>query len=297
METKYSHKDFFGTNEEIRTFFSGAHMKKNIHSHKFWEIAYVYEGTALIHTAAETIRLNSGDFVLVKPETKHCITLCCESKNTTMWMCCCIFTQKYFENIRPDYFGINELKRYLLYGILGDNSHAVIKLSDDNAKNVKHLLWSLAHEYNHYTDGSEFIMRHAAVNLLVYITRMYEYQSTSASGVVSKSHEIDELAKYIRSNFSYNLSLEFLAQHIHLSREYLSRYFKKHMGKTISEYLLEVRTDKAKQMLLGSTHTINDIAEYCGYASASNFRKAFKKATGVSPGEYRRAGGKSVPMP
>lgn len=297
METKYSHKDFFRENEEIRTFFSSAHMKKNIHSHKFWEIAYVYEGTALIHTPTETIQLNGGDFVLIKPETKHCITLYHESKNTSMWMCCCIFTQKYFENIRSDFLGINELNRYLLYGILGDNSRAVIKLSDDNAQNAKHLLWMLAHEYNHYTDGSEFIMRNAAVNLLAYITRMYEYQNTSASGVVSKSHEIDELAKYIRSNFSYNLSLDFLAQHIHLSREYLSRYFKKHMGKSISEYLLEVRTDKAKQMLLGSTYPITDIAEYCGYASASNFRKAFKKVTGVSPGEYRRTCGKSALTP
>lgn len=117
---------------------------------------------------------------------------------------------------------------------------------------------------------------------------MYEYKNSSLSGVVSKSHEIDELAKYIRANFSYNLSLDFLAQHMHLSREYLSRYFKKHMGKTISEYLLEVRIEKAKQMLRTSSYSISDICEHCGYTSVGNFQKAFKKVTSVSPSAYRK---------
>ena len=207
-----------------------------------------------------------------------------------MWLCDCVFTQKLFHAIFAEYLEVKDLSCYSLYNMLGNNDPFVVKLSDDTANNVKHLLWMITHEYNHYTAGSDLIIRHALINLFVYITRMYEYETKKLSGVVSQSHEIDELAKYIRSNFSYNLSLDFLAQHMHLSREYLSRYFKKHMGKTISEYLLEVRIEKAKQMLKTTTHSINDICEYCGYSSISNFQKAFKKVVGMSPSMYRKQG-------
>lgn len=288
MEIKYSDEDFFESNEEIRAFFSDAHQNKNIHSNKFWEIAYVYEGTAVIHTENNIFKLNSGDFILIKPDTPHSITLSTENENQRMWMCCCIFTQKYFRNINSDYMNISELSCYSLYNLLNSNASILIKLSDDNAQNVKHLLWSIAHEYNHYTAGSNYIIKHTLVNLFIYITRIYAYESGSISNVVSKSHEIDELTKYIRSNFGCKLSLEFLAQHMHISKEYLSRYFKKYTGKTISEYLCEIRIEKAMQMLQTTTHSINDICEYCGYSSIGNFQKTFKKITGMSPCAYRR---------
>lgn len=293
MQIRYSHKDFFEQNEEIRAFFSSVHHKKNMHSHSFWEIVYVYEGEALIHTENGTKKLSIGDFVLIKPECIHSITLLRENKKATMWMCDCIFTQRYFNSIFDEYLKIIDLNCYSLYSILSNNDASIIKLSDDNANNVKHLLWMIAHEYNHYTAGSDSIIKYALINLLAYITRMYEYETTNLSGVVSKNHEIDELAKYIRSNFSYKLPLDFLAQHMHLSREYLSRYFKKHMGKTISEYLAEVRIEKAKQMLRNSSYSVGDICEYCGYSSISSFQKAFKKLTGVSPSAYKAAYKKS----
>ncbi len=288
MKISYSDTDFFEPNEEIRAFFSSAHPKKNMNSHDFWEIAYVYEGAAFIHTEKGTKKLNSGNFVLIKPGSTHSVTAAQESKKTTMWMCSCIFTRKYFNDIFSEYLKISDLSCYSLYNTLGNNQASIIRLSDDNANNIKHLLWMIAHEYNHHTSGSNDIIRNSLINLLVFITRMYEYETTKLSGVVSKSHEIDELAKYIRSNFAYKLSLDFLARHMHISREYLSRYFKKHMGKTISEYLTEVRIEKAKQMLKNTSHPIGDICEHCGYSSISSFQKAFKKAMGVSPSMYRK---------
>ena len=74
---------------------------------------------------------------------------------------------------------------------------------------------------------------------------------------------------------------------MHLSREYLSRYFKRYTGKNISETLLEVRMYHAKEMLITTTHAVDDIGLYCGYTSSSNFQKAFKKYTGMSPREFR----------
>ncbi len=288
METRYQKQDFFGENEEICTYFCSVQAKKSMHRHEFWEVAYVYEGESLIHTMEGSERLSAGEFVLIKPGAVHSITLAGENAKAHVWLCDCIFTQGYFNTIMESYSKIGDLSTYLLYGMLSGRASFVIKLTDDNAQNVKNLLWMTAHEYNHYTVGSDEIIKHALLNLLIYMTRMYEYKVTGISAVVSKSHEIDELAKYIRSNFGYKLSLEFLARHMNLSREYLSRYFKKYMGKTISEYITEVRVEKAKQMLCTTTHSVSDICEYCGYSQAGSFQKAFKKVVGVSPGAYRK---------
>lgn len=163
-----------------------------------------------------------------------------------------------------------------------------IHLSDDNAQNIRHLMWLIAHEYNHFTVGSEIIIRHAMIDLLIIITRLYEYGIKKAAPIVSKNAEIDELMKYMRSNFSYKLTLEFLAAHVHLSREYLSRYFKQCTGKTISEFLLEIRMSRAKEMLRTSSHSVTDIGIYCGYPSVANFQKAFKNFVGMPPSEYRK---------
>ena len=163
-----------------------------------------------------------------------------------------------------------------------------LHLTDDNAKNVKNLMWLIAHEYNHFTVGSELIIENTILDLLIIITRLYEYRLKKASPTVSRNNEIDRLMKYMRSNFGYKLTLDFLAEQIHLSREYLSRYFKQYTGKTISEFLMEIRISKAKEMLRTSSHSVEDIGAYCGYPSVSNFQKAFKKATGLSPSGYRK---------
>lgn len=96
------------------------------------------------------------------------------------------------------------------------------------------------------------------------------------------------MAQTFYSNFGSNLTLDFLAEYVHLSPEYLSRYFKKHTGKNLSKFITETRIKKAKYMLRTDDQPIHEIAEYCGYTSISNFEKAFKKLTGMTAGEYRR---------
>ena len=287
MTTHFLNSDFFEGNEHLRAFFCVAHREKNLHSHEFWELAYIYEGCGKNHT--DTIEsVNENSFLLIKPGAKHSITSLPQKDGAQVRVCSCIFTQDYFKAIEKEYSTVAELQGYALYDmILGDASFC-ISLSDDNAQNVRHLIWLIAHEYNHFTAGSEAIMKHALLDLLIIITRLYEYSIKRASPTVSKNAEIDELMKYMRSNFAGRLTLEFLAAHVHLSREYLSRYFKKYTGKTISEFLLEIRMSKAKEMLRTSSHSITDIAAYCGYPSVANFQKAFKKFVGMLPSAYRK---------
>ena len=105
----------------------------------------------------------------------------------------------------------------------------------------------------------------------------------------TKNEVIDDLIKYIKSNFGSNITLDYLAAYAHLSPEYLSRYFKKCTGMNISEFITETRIEKAKFRLRTTNWSVQDIAVYCGYGSLANFHKAFKKAVGMTASEYRKS--------
>ena len=67
----------------------------------------------------------------------------------------------------------------------------------------------------------------------------------------------------------------------------MSSLFKIRFGKNFSEYLWEMRLEKAKGLLLGTDQTIDQISTSVGYVNVSSFRRKFKQEVGVSPSQYR----------
>ncbi len=106
----------------------------------------------------------------------------------------------------------------------------------------------------------------------------------------NKTQMLLEKAKdYIDHNFSDDtLSLQKLADHLHISECYLSMIFKREANETFLKYLIKVRLDAAKELLGNSDLQIAEIAEKAGYPDISYFSFFFKKNTGMSPREYRK---------
>ncbi len=78
-----------------------------------------------------------------------------------------------------------------------------------------------------------------------------------------------------------------LASGLGYSEYYFSRKFRQETGKTIKEYLLEQKLEKSKLLLKSTSMSVQDIAESLGFCSPSYFGKLFKKAVGMSPGDFR----------
>ena len=78
------------------------------------------------------------------------------------------------------------------------------------------------------------------------------------------------------------ITVEEIAAHMSLDRRYLSRIFKQSTGKSLKEYLVEVRMREATRLLtLG--YTVGRVAQLCGYPDQFNFSKMFKHTYGISP--------------
>lgn len=120
--------------------------------------------------------------------------------------------------------------------------------------------------------------------LLDYIRCNYSLLEASRD---KKHVKVIEYAKqYIENNFDKNISLEDVAQHIGLSSNYLSKYFKKVENINFKDYATQIRIEKAKMILETSDGNVTEVAEKLGYTDVSYFSYAFKKKTGYSPKEY-----------
>ena len=73
-----------------------------------------------------------------------------------------------------------------------------------------------------------------------------------------------------------------------MNEQYFCRYFKKNIGKTITEYINMIRVEKAATALAETEDKIIDIASACGFDNIGYFIRRFKKEKGMTPSEYRK---------
>jgi two-component system response regulator YesN len=107
------------------------------------------------------------------------------------------------------------------------------------------------------------------------------YQSKRVNSIVNK------IKDYINTNYHEKISLEELANIFFMNPTYLSKLFKDQTGDNITSYILETRIKKSKELLKGTEYQINEIAAKVGYPDYRYFCTIFKKATGITPLQYR----------
>ena len=109
-------------------------------------------------------------------------------------------------------------------------------------------------------------------------------QSDAFSNQVSL---INKAKQYIESNYTDDIMLTHVAEHVSLSPVYLSRLFKEQTGQNFSDFLIECRIKKACHLLKDTSHKIYEICEEIGYADVKHFYSLFKKQMKCTPSEYR----------
>lgn len=100
-------------------------------------------------------------------------------------------------------------------------------------------------------------------------------------------HPIDQALHYIDKHYLEAMTLQQVADFVHVSKNYLSLLFKKVTGQNFIDYVIMLRIEKAKEMLAETSYKVYEIAEKSGFNDVKYFSKLFKKMTGYSPIDYR----------
>lgn len=120
-----------------------------------------------------------------------------------------------------------------------------------------------------------------------WLTQASALLISQLSGESRSKEAVESVVGYIQANLSQDLSLTRLSEYTMLSRNYLSRIFKEHMGVNLVDYITRCRMDKAAEMLSNTRLPIEQIARALGYNTPHYFSKRFREHSGLTPNQYR----------
>ena len=117
----------------------------------------------------------------------------------------------------------------------------------------------------------------------------HELSSTSFahSRISSDSRRVQKVEEYIDNNYSSEIRLQTLSDMVGMTPTAFSRFFKLRTGKTISDYIIDIRLGVASRKLVDSTMSVAEICYDCGFNNVSNFNRIFKRKKGCSPKLFR----------
>lgn len=107
------------------------------------------------------------------------------------------------------------------------------------------------------------------------------------SDVSSESRRIQKIQKHINANFREEIRLEQLASIAGMSPTAFSRFFKLRTGRSLSDYIIDVRLGHAVRSLVDTSKSISEICYDCGFNNISHFNRIFKKKKNCTPKAFR----------
>lgn len=287
MKEIFRIKDFFEENESVKMDYYIEHRDIFRHAHEFWELSYVCESQGKSYVEEEKpVEIGQGSYLLIAPGCFHCITSPGAEQGSWVKVCNLLIKPEYMGQIIEKIRGKHDVEECILLNRMKNKEVFCVQLDDEN-ETVQRMLLTAMHEHKYPSWGSRDVIENCVENIVITSIRAYEQKKNNTSVTATKHEVIDNLIRYIRINFRYPITLEYLAAYAHLSPEYLARYFKKCTGTTIFTFLTDIRMEHARLLLRTTTETVSEVSISCGYQSVGNFQKAFKKAEGISAGEYR----------
>jgi transcriptional regulator GlxA family with amidase domain len=117
--------------------------------------------------------------------------------------------------------------------------------------------------------------------------RTLSSSSFARTGTTTESRRVNKVQKYINENYKNEIHLNDMADLVNMSPASFSRFFKLRTGRSLTDYITDIRIGHATRMLVDTTTTIAEIGYSCGFNNLSNFNRIFKKKKACSPKEFR----------
>ncbi len=252
-----------------------------IHWHNDLEINLIREGEAVFQVYQKSYRVRTGEGFLLNRNVPHS----CSSPGNEHVRYSTIL-------VRPDFlygdFG-SDVERKCFQPFLQNSAIPCIYLAgfDENGKEILQKLNQVEEAF----DRKRFCYELKIKGLLceAFAMILYGHRQELTKFVPANLQELERLEKmlnYLNMHFTEVISLQDLADQVHLSREVCCRLFKKMTGKTITGYLEEYRVNKSFSLVQSGQYSMTQITEMVGFSNPSRFASAFRKRFGCNPGEY-----------
>ncbi|WP_172193901.1 AraC family transcriptional regulator [Saccharibacillus qingshengii] len=263
--------------------FMPKHYSNSVHRHSFFEICYVLEGNGAYSDSGNDYPLRAGSAICSRPGAWHQI----RSEDGMALLFVAFDIDE--ETTRADY--AKAFRRLAQDGVPCLDSVCLTPA----AKLWEVLLAMCEQEPLRYPAEVLQNVSHSLLSsfLPLFMPDATEVPVESAFADIRRrpGSELFQRARlYIEDNLEAGLTLENIAQHLHVSPRHLSRLVMEECGQTLIHYVQERRIRRAQQLLLSTNAAIKEIAEQCGFESVHYFTRVFSRKLGVPPARFRRSG-------
>lgn len=261
-----------------------AYAMHSAHAHNYFEIYYLVRGECNFFLYDNVYHMKSGSMAFIPADTLH-KTIYLDGEDHER--ICVEFTLDYASDIIET---IGQLKfEQLLYNNFFTVPEQYIPIA-------AHIYSMLIREKKKPDVFSTCSIKNLFQQLLVLLMRSFDNpleqtNPTSQAPVHVVDESIQTAMNYICRNFAENITLDLVAQQLHLNTSYFSKKFKNINGFGFKEYLNKVRINHSEKLLLETNLSITDIAFQCGYQNSNYFGDAFKHLNKISPSEFRKIKG------
>lgn len=258
---------------------SGHEKGKRYHCHEHLELVYVISGTGRYRIESEVFDVEAGDLLIFNPGVHHqAIRDVNSSWATTEFVVG--FSNIGVSGYPRDYIPLR-------------NGEYIIHAEGDLKSKIVRICTLLDLENRAGQEGQYLMQKALLMQLIVLVLREQcesdtTYQSNESKSL-NRAYMVGRIIDYFEEHYDEKISLEHIAENMYLSPFYISKIFKSETGDTPIRYLINIRLDKAKQLLEeGHRGSIQEIAAMVGYEDAYHFSKLFKKRYGMTPSEAKK---------
>lgn len=264
------------------------------HNHDCTEIVYVIDGSGINYIDCFRYPVIAGDLYFINMESKHSSY---SASGMTIYNLMFKFDDTFSSDEMSSFLENEYFSAFFSYGkklqLNREKTLSRIHLPPPNAEHIKRWFDLLYLEQGNRLPGQYYNMKALLTLILNAVCRDYSSLKERACLIEESRNEslqaFPRIMDYINKNYTKNVSLSRLANLMNLTSNYLSELFRKQAGIGIMRYVLSLRIESARIMLLEAPRlNITEIALRSGFHDPNYFTRAFRKATNYSPLEYRK---------
>lgn len=254
--------------------------EENYHCHEHLEISVITKGYGTYYIDGKEYPLKAGDLVILNPGTYHKSLVTCPDYCTTEYYIG--FTDIHIRDLPPNTLPL-------------PNGNVVVSMKDGMRQEIFRLCSFMGKEFHTCRPGRYFMLKSYLIQLILLLLRDQQETKEESDGCIFESpnrkYVVKQMIRYFNEHYHEKISLDQIAKNMYLSTFYISKIFKAETGDTPINYLIELRMEKARELMEASPDlSIQTIASMVGYEDAYHFSKLFKKHFGTAPSKYRAAG-------
>ena len=156
---------------------------------------------------------------------------------------------------------------------------------------IREFVESAVREYRADSSVGRLMQKSYMYSLIAYLALHYSLPAiTKKESEISRTRleRLDIVTEHVARHYGEKITTRELAKMCYLSEAHFCRFFKSAMGKSATDYVNEVRVERAEVLLKSTSETVSEIAASVGFDDVNYFTRVFKKHRGISPGFFRR---------